>query len=256
MPISCIIIDDEREAREGLELLLQDDQDVEIVESCSNGLEAIQAINELKPQLILLDIQMPGANGFEVLNNIAKPFPEIIFITAYDQFAIKAFDVHALDYLLKPFNDARFFEAISHAKSKIGTSNTQQDNVLKLAKEALEAQPAGESAIVKSKDKLVLKSDGKIYFVDESSIKCITAFDYYIKVHVDDSILLVRESMKSMLEKLGDDFIRIHKSSIVNLKEIKSLSPLANNEMEVTLGDGSKLKVSRSYKSELKRRIS
>lgn len=252
MAINCIIIDDELEALEGLELLLQSDGDINILKSCSNGLDAIESINQLKPDLILLDIQMPGANGFEVLQNLTVPLPEVIFITAYDQFALKAFEVHALDYLLKPFNDERFFEALNHAKRKLKIATSREaTKLVSMAKEAIKSQQPKSPATLTSTGKLALKSDGKIHFIDRDQILWVEAYDYYIKVHLGDKYLLVRESMKNILQKLGDAFIRIHKSTIANTFYIKAFNPLPNSELEIELENGQKLKVSRSHKPRL-----
>lgn len=252
MAINCIIIDDENEAREGLSLLLEEDSDIHIQQICSNGLDAIDAINTLKPDLILLDIQMPGANGFEVLSNINEPIPEVIFITAYDQFALKAFEVHALDYLLKPFSDERFYEALEHAKKKVGD---QADNrpkaVTQMAEDAVKKQNIKETITATADGRVVVKSDGKIHFIQKSSITWVEAYDYYVKIHSNEKYLLVRETMKNILLKLGKEFHRIHKSAIVNTSYIKSIDKQSNNEAEIVLSTGQILKVSRSYKTSL-----
>lgn len=255
MKLQCVIVDDEQEAREGLSLLLQQDESVEIVALCSHGIEAIKDINVLKPDLIFLDIQMPEVNGFEVLNSLIYKPKGVIFITAYDEFALKAFEVHALDYLLKPFSDERFFEALEHAKEKIGADediavNTVQKiiNTQKVQNEMLHSD---------ERERLVFKSDGRIYFLDFQDIIWVEAFDYYIKIHVEEKFYLVRDSMKNVISKLGEDFVRIHKSSIVNINYIMFVDRLPkNNEIQVVLQDGSPLKVSRSYKEGLIKRIS
>lgn len=252
MRIKCIIIDDEPEAREGLQFLLKEDSEINIIDSCANGLDAIESINRLKPDLILLDIQMPGANGFEVIQNLIRPLPEVIFITAYDQFALKAFEVHALDYLLKPFNDERFYAAVNHAKLQLRKSPPQEDiNTIKLANDATKNQKPNSSAMLTSTGKLALKSDGKIHFIDRTKVSWVEAYDYYIKVHLEDKFILVRESMKNILNLLGEPFLRVHKSAIVNTELIRALDPLPNSELEIELEDGKKIKASRSYKPSL-----
>lgn len=252
MAINCIIIDDENEAREGLSLLLEEDSDIHIQQICSNGLDAIDAINTLKPDLILLDIQMPGANGFEVLSNINEPIPEVIFITAYDQFALKAFEVHALDYLLKPFSDERFYEALEHAKKKVGDQGDNRPKaVTQMAEDAVKKQNIKETVTATADGRVVVKSDGKIHFIQKSSIIWVEAYDYYVKIHSNEKYLLVRETMKNILLKLGKEFHRIHKSAIVNTSYIKSIDKQSNNEAEIVLSTGQILKVSRSYKTSL-----
>ena len=251
MSINCIIIDDEAEAREGLKLLLQDDPDINIIATCSDGITAIEVINKLKPHLLLLDIQMPEANGFEVLNSIDMPIPEVIFITAYDQFALKAFEVHALDYLLKPFSDERFNEALTHAKKKISLETKNKTSAAQqMAKEAI-ANQNNEDSVNITKNKLVVKADGLIQFIDKKEISWVEAYDYYIKIHIKGKYYLVRETMRNVLIKLSEEFIRIHKSSIINVSFIKSLEKQANNELQLVLKTGEKLKVSRNYKGSL-----
>lgn len=255
MKINCIIIDDEDEAREGLRLLLESDSHINVLAECADGLQAIESINKYKPELILLDIQMPQANGFEVLNNIKVPMPEVIFITAYDQFALRAFEVHALDYLLKPFSDDRFFEALEHAKKKLAVQTTKQsDTTMNIVKDAIANQKTTDQVMITPDNtKLILKANGKINFILKESIIWVEAYDYYIKIHVAEQYFLVRESMKNVLLKLGHSFVRIHKSSIVNIAFIKSLDKLVNNELKLALTNGQLLKVSRSYKADLTR---
>ncbi|MDN5204156.1 LytTR family DNA-binding domain-containing protein [Fulvivirgaceae bacterium BMA10] len=263
--IRTIIVDDEKEAREGLNLLLEADHDIEIVTTCKNGLEAISAIDELKPDLIFLDIQMPGVNGFEVLNSISiTPLPAVVFVTAYDQYSLKAFEIHAIDYLLKPFTDERFFSALEFAKQhirnrKLENVNDQLKNLLAHYKEEIKFDK--ESAVLNESasgnkifnDRLIIKADGKIVFVPLGEIIWIEAYDYYIKIHVADRFYLVRDSMKKMENTLpSNQFIRIHKSSVINLDYITELVPHFNNEYIVKLSNGKALKVSRSYKDKLK----
>ena len=252
MKLKCIIVDDEEDAREGLQILLEADDDIEIAASCKDGFEAIKEIYELKPDLLLLDIQMPGANGFEVLNSIEPPLPEVIFITAYDQYALKAFEVHALDYLLKPFSDERFYDAISRTKERLITQKHDLKNsALKAAKSAVANQKSQNELRSEGDDKLTIKSDGKIYFLNKDDIYWVEAYDYYIKLHAETKYYLVRDSMKNILVKLGDQFLRVHRSSIVNTELIKTVEKLGNSELNLTLANNALVKVSRNYKSDI-----
>ncbi len=263
--IKVIIVDDEQEAREGIQFLMDKLEAFEVVGVCKNGIDAIESINLKQPDLILLDIQMPGVNGFEVLNSITlDPLPGVMFITAYDEFALKAFEVHALDYLLKPFTDNRFMEALSRSKSFLAKKHMGETpkNVKHLLNEFDDQLIDKESnqmleAPTESKkifnDRLIIKADGKIHFIPLKEIVWIQAFDYYVKVHVDKQFYLVRESLKKMESSLpNNDFLRVHKSSIVNINFIKELIPHFNNEYIINLANGEKVKTSRNYKEKLK----
>lgn len=258
--IRTIIIDDEAEAREGLKNLLGKDDDIDLVGECKNGLEAIQHINALKPELVFLDIQMPKINGFEVLNSLVEErLPQIVFVTAYDQYALQAFDMHAIDYLLKPFSDERFFDCLNHVKRHFEQTNQQPENELQALiksylgqmkdKENGELIPENGSALAK---RLVIKSGGKIHIVNYKDIIRVEAQDYYIKVHTANQSFLMRESMKGMAQKLPDlQFVRIHKSHIVNLAYVTELEPYFNGEYMVKLQNGQSLKMSRTYRENL-----
>ena len=245
--IRCIIIDDEKEARLGLQAMLTDMDDIVVVSVCKNGLEAIEAINRLQPDLILLDIQMPGINGFEVLASIEEPKPSVIFVTAYDQYALKAFEVHALDYLLKPFTDERLEESLKNAMKSIDQSRSQVTTLIKERNYPTRDEMLSQA----DESKLVFKADGKVHFLDYQSIHWIEAYDYYVKVHVEERFHLLREAMKRLELRLPPFFIRVHKSAIVNLKSVKTMENLPNSELALALKNGHTVKVSRSRKKEL-----
>jgi len=253
--IRTIIVDDEPEARQGLALLIANDPDLEIVDLCANGLEALEAIQEQRPDLLFLDIQMPKINGFELLNSLALHIrPEVIFTTAYDAYTLKAFEVHAVDYLLKPFSDSRLNEAIRFAKERIQHQyvHEQQQKIEKLLDDQKQEviRSAGPS-VISSKEqtnRLAIKSDGKVYLLPYNDIVWVEAFDYYVKIHVKGRFFLVRETMKNMEKNLSPGlFARIHKSSIINLDAIQELDK--NVPGEVILKNGEILKVSRKYRS-------
>jgi len=256
-PIPTIIVDDESEAREGVELLLSKDKDISVVAVCKNGLEALKMINSLRPTLVFLDIQMPQINGFEVLNSLAPDcIPNVIFVTAFDQYAVQAFQLHAIDYLLKPFTDERFYDCLNHAKQRL-----YQQSYQGLLNEYSEEHAADKDQVIHAslsglEQKMIIKSEGKIHFIEYSEVRWIEAFDYYIKVHIANRFFLVRESMKSMEQKLAElSFVRVHKSSIVNLEYILELEPYFNGEYFIKLKGGEKLKLSRTYRKNLLGRL-
>lgn len=258
--IRTIIVDDEEEAREGLKLLFEHLDDYEIVSVAKNGIEAIESINRLKPHLLLLDIQMPEVNGFDVLDNITiNPKPITIFVTAFDQFALDAFEHHAMDYLLKPFSNSRLIAALQHAKEQIDQRITNQRLEHLLADYKKEKGIPDNDRIIEENElqpqngRLVVKSMGKIHLLDFPEIEWVEAYDYYIKIHVCNKYYLVRESMKNMEKRLpGGMFQRIHKSSIVNTNLIKALKPKQNGDYLVTLKNGQELRLSRNYNGCLK----
>ena len=257
--IKTIIVDDEEEAREGMKSLLSKDPDIHLLTVCADGVQAIKAINETAPDLVFLDIQMPEVNGFDVLNSIEiAKMPAVIFATAYDRFAVKAFDLHAIDYLLKPFTNKRFYESLGLAKERIRTTSLQHINqeLSAILKGYFQEKNTGEHDVLIHQntaslaDKLVIKSSGKIYFIPMKEIVWIEAYDSYVKIHIGRKYHLVRESMKNIEEKLpASIFARIHKSSIVNINFIAELEPYYNGEFVVKLSEGTELKLSRSYRN-------
>ncbi len=255
--IKTIIVDDEKKSREGLSQLTNEFNALEVVAICKDGLEAIESIENHKPELLLLDIQMPGISGFDVLNSISYR-PMTIFITAFDKYALKAFEVHALDYLLKPFTDERFRESITNAMHTI--KNNQQHKFIN----------AWEKLITMNKDwidfnetipiygpskKLVVRVDGKIQLLNFKSIIWVEAYDYYIKIHAD-RLYIIKESLRNMTQRLPETFLRVHKSAIINLDFIKYIEPIGHSDMIACLEGDVKVKVSRTYKTSLMNKIS
>lgn len=260
--IKSIIVDDEPAAREGVALLVKADPDIIIADICSNGLQALEAIQEHAPDLLFLDIQMPRINGFELLSSISlSQRPEVIFITAYDEYTLQAFEVHAVDYLLKPFSDERFYQALHFAKDRIRQQQLlqKQERIDQLLEE--QRQKAGqsrESSVVSSEKKtgrLAVKAEGRVHLLPYQDIIWIEAYDYYVKIHVKERFFLVRDSMKNMERNLPEEqFVRIHKSSIVNLAQVSSIHHEQGDE--VNLKTGGSLKVSRNYRDKIKERLS
>lgn len=259
MKVSCVIVDDEEMARRGLKVMLDGRQDVHLLKSCKDGIEAIASIEALKPDLVLLDVQMPGINGFEVLASIQAPRPQVVFITAHDQYAIRAFEVNAVDYLLKPFSDERFHNAIDKAivllRSKELMKSNKLENLIDKTKESLKG-PTKLISESNDSSRLIIKADGNVNIVSLDDISHVEAYDYYIKVHVNGRFFLVRETMKKMFERLPDNtFIRIHKSYIVNTRMIKQYGKSNDGAYQVILATGCTLKVSRTYRSQVQNAI-
>jgi two-component system, LytTR family, response regulator len=245
--IRALIVDDEALARKFIRRMLKDDHDVEIVGECSNGKEAVAVIRKHNPDLVFLDVQMPEMDGFAVLESIGVDrLPEIIFTTAYEQYAIRAFELHALDYLLKPFDQTRFRQAIKYAKKQL-RSQREKDGRLQINAllESIKTKP-------QYLDRLVIKAGGRITFLSMDEINWIEADDKYVHLHTGKSNPMVRQTLSAMETQLDPrKFRRIHRSAIVNVQRIKELQPLFNGEHSVLLEDGTKLTLSRNYKDKL-----
>jgi two-component system LytT family response regulator len=249
--IRALVIDDEPLARGMIREMLANDTDVEIVGECSNGREAIESIDALNPDLLFLDIQMPELGGFEVLESIESDrAPYIIFVTAFDQFAVRAFEVHALDYLLKPFDRERFDAAWQRAKAVINQDRFEQRDERILA--LLEELKAEQRYI----ERLVVKVGGRVFFLDVDNIACIEAEGNYVRVHNGTKSYLIRGTISGLESQLDPKkFLRIHRSAIVKLDKIKELQPWFHGEYHVILETGQKLTLSRNYRANLQEAI-
>jgi two-component system LytT family response regulator len=250
--IRTLIVDDEPLARQNIHALLKDDPEIEIVGESGSGAEALRAIAKQSPDLLFLDIQMPELNGFDVLERIeAERLPVVIFVTAFDHYAIQAFEVHALDYLLKPFDDARFEKALRQAKAQI-----EQREINQLSKRLISLLEDRERPPEKPRGayltRLMVKSASRVFFLKVDEVDWVEAADYYVKLHVGRKGHLLRESMSDLEARLDPDkFMRIHRSAIVNLDRVKEMHPLFNGEYVVILHDGTELKLSRSRREQL-----
>ncbi|MFH2003219.1 MAG: LytTR family DNA-binding domain-containing protein [Bacteroidota bacterium] len=248
--ITAAIVDDEQLARTRIRRLLQDKDEIEIIAECSDGLSAVETLNELKPDLVFLDVQMPEMNGFEVLENIDySPLPLIIFATAYDKYAIKAFDVHAVDYLLKPFDDDRFEESLNLAKEKIGSAERDQltKNIFNLL---------GDTSKTSNDyiDRLVVKTDGRMYFVKTKDIIRIKAAGKHLDIKTGEKNHLIRKTMNQIETTLDpDQFIRIHRSAIINIDHIKEIQYWYKNEYIFIMSNNEKIASSSSYRKNLEK---
>jgi two-component system LytT family response regulator len=243
VPLRALIVDDEPPARARLRTLLEAERDVAIVGECASGPEAIEAIERDLPHLVFLDVQMPVMDGFEVLRSLdVQRLPAIIFVTAYDDYAVRAFEIHALDYLLKPFSRDRFREALARARAQLARDGVPavDPRVLALLDALGKAAPLPK--------RLLVKSEGRLVFVKVADIDWVEAAANYVRLHVRGESYLLRESMKNMEAKLPPDtFLRIHRSAIVNIDRIRELQPWFHGEYVAILHDGTKLTVSRAY---------
>lgn len=253
-PITTIIVDDEPLARRNIRLLLKDDPEIEIAAEAGSGREALSLIRKHSPDLVFLDIQMPEMDGFGVLENLeATQLPVIVFVTAFDQYALKAFEFHALDYLLKPFDDARFAKALAKAKLQVEQKELKDlSERLVALLEGREQRPE-EQPRTRYVSRLLIKSAGRVFFLKTDEIDYIQAEDYYVKLHVGRRGHLLRETMNEMEAKLDPSkFLRIHRSSIVNIERIREMQQHFNGEYIVLLHDGTELKLSRSRREQLR----
>ncbi|MDI1251477.1 MAG: LytTR family DNA-binding domain-containing protein [Lacunisphaera sp.] len=256
--IRTLIVDDEVLARENVEALLKSDPEIQIVAQCGTGAQAVEAIKQLQPDLLFLDVQMPGLTGFDVLGKIpAKLLPHVVFVTAYDHFALRAFEVQAVDYVLKPFHRARFAEALSRAKAAVRDHDRQGlarrlDEVM-AAMQRLRADAEAAPKPREGDGRLFIRCDGEIHVMAPGDILWIESDGDYVRLHSTDKSRFVRMSLHRMLEKLDPaHFVRIHRSTIVNLRHMKKASPALYGEYTVELTNGAKLKVSRTFVHDLK----
>jgi two-component system LytT family response regulator len=247
MRIRTLIVDDEAPARARLRQFLKEETDFETVGECANGRQAVAAIQEQRPDLVFLDVQMPRLNGLEVCRALGDgPLPLVIFVTAYDRYALPAFEVHAIDYLLKPFDQERFRKSLHHAREQILRGQTQPLNERLLA--LLQDFRNGPQKL----ERLAFKSEGRVIFVRLADIDWIEAEGNYARLHVGAASHLLRETMNSLEGQLASDkFLRISRSVIVNLDRIKEVQPLFYGDSVVILRDGTKLNLTRNYREKL-----
>ena len=235
-PIRALVVDDESLARRNLTVLLRRDPDIGSVAECASGLDAIEEIRKSRPDLVFLDVQMPECGGFDVLELLGSDLPPtVIFVTAYDEYALRAFEAGALDYLLKPFDDRRFGRALNRAKEKLA--------------HYLPAQP-------RAAERLVVRSHGQVLFLSVAEIDWIEAAGYYACLHVGNDTHVLRRSLLELEQDLGDEkFIRIHRSIVVNLERIRGLELQTGGEYEVVLKSKVRLRLSRRFRKRLQARM-
>jgi two-component system LytT family response regulator len=238
--IRTLIVDDEPLARSNLAVLLRLDPEMEITGECGSGVEALSEIREGKPDLVFLDVQMPECGGFDVIEMLGKDLPPaVVFVTAYDQYALRAFEAGALDYLLKPFDNARFELALRRAKERVAQARN-------LPRKSLGSTP----------ERLVVKGAGNVLFVKISDIDWIEAADYYVCLHVGARSHLLRRSLAELEQEMDAGvFCRVHRSTIVNLNRVRGLKLGEDGEYEVVLESGARLRLSRRYRKQLQERL-
>lgn len=253
--ITAVIVDDEPLARDKLTRFLADQTDVAIVGEADTGVGAIALIRRTRPQLVFLDIGLPDCSGFEVIEALEpESLPLVVFVTAYDAFALRAFEVHALDYLLKPFEAQRLGRTLERARAALSSGRrTPIEPLLSMLTEMRARQRDLEKAVGLRPDRLLVRSGTDHLMVKVAEIDWIEAADNYVQLHVGSRTHLLRETILSFEQRLdSSQFLRIHRSAIVNLERVKSLR--ADADWRVTLADGTILPVSRSYRAELRRR--
>jgi two-component system, LytTR family, response regulator len=233
--IRAVVVDDEPLARSSLKLLLRRDPEVELVGECKSGMEALAEIRRKKPELVFLDVQMPECDGFDVLEQLGSEMPPaLVFVTAYDQYALRAFEAGALDYLLKPFDNARFERALNRAKERIEQGKETPRKI----------------------ERLAIRNVGQVLFQKISEIDWIEAADYYVCLHVGTKTHLLRRSMSDVDQELEQAaFCRIHRSAIVNLERVRQLEISEDGGTDVVLNSGIRLRLSRRYRKDLQARL-
>jgi two-component system LytT family response regulator len=235
-PIRALVVDDEALARRNVTVLLRGDPDIGRIEECGSGAEAIEIIRRWKPDLVFLDVQMPECDGFDVLELLGSDLPRaVIFVTAYDEYALRAFEAGALDYLMKPFDDARFARALNRAKDKLAHYGSPPSQSIK---------------------RLVVRSPGRLLFLNVANIDWVEAASYYACLHVGGDTHIIRRTLSELERDLGEEtFIRIHRSIIVNLDRIHGLELQSGGEYEVVLKSKVRLRLSRRFRKRLEDRM-
>jgi two-component system, LytTR family, response regulator len=251
-PIRTLIVDDEMLARRRIRNLLRGRDDFEIVAECANGSEAVSAIERHAPDLVFLDMQMPDLDGFGVMKQVRGKTPVTVFVTAYEHYAVQAFEFHALDYLLKPFDDERFEKTLDWVRTQM-----QRERLEGCTRQLLALlEPAHAAASAAPPARLMLKSPGRVQFIHGDEIDWIKAEGYYARLHLGDKSHLMRESLTRLETQLDPHrFQRIHRSIIVNLDRIRELQPQSHGDGLVLLADGTKLRWSRSYRDKLQQSL-
>ena len=254
-PIRVAIVDDEPLAREALRLVLETDPEVVVVGDCI-GVDAPELIERAQVELVFLDVQMPEVDGFQVLAALAPAaLPATVFVTAHDEYAVRAFDVHAIDYVLKPFDDARLLTALARAKQRLagdGAAVRAQLVALLAARDAaIAAEPAGRPRYL---ERFLVRARGKVVVVRTSDIDWIESADYYATLHVGGETHLVRQTMAELETSLdAERFVRVHRKAIVNIDRVREVHPLFRGDCTLVLTDGTQVKLSRTRRSEFER---
>ena len=249
--VRVLLVDDEPLVRRGMRATLDGDSELEVVGEARDGAEAVRLVRELDPDIVFLDVQMPELDGFGVLDALAgTPIPVVVFVTAFDEYAIRAFDVHAVDYLLKPFDDDRLRLALARARARLAERRRGEVDA---HLEALLREVRGRAAF---SDRLLVRNDGSITVIDADDVEWVEAADNYVRLHTSRGRLLMRETMRALEHRLDPRrFARIHRSAIVNLSRVRELQPMFNGEYVVLLASGAKLTLSRGYRDQFRERL-
>ena len=245
--IRTLVVDDEPAARRGLRRLLDQEPRIAIVGEARNGQEAVALILEHRPDLVFLDIQMPELNGFEVIDAVSDAYlPAIVFVTAYNEWAVRAFEVQALDYILKPYEDTRLHQVVERAKARL--SEAPEANLLERIQSVLRQSPEGGGYL----KRLIVRETGTIQFISLDSVDWIEAVDYYVRVHAGKTTQLVRYTLNDLEKQLDPmRFMRVHRSAIVSVARVKEIRVAHQNQHEVVLTSGARVPLSRSKKTQL-----
>jgi two-component system, LytTR family, response regulator len=251
-PIAVLVADDELPARQRLMDLLRRDDQVASVSEASDGQTAVEMIQRQNPDLLFLDVQMPELDGLAVIDAIgAAQMPLTVFVTAYDQHAIRAFDANALDYLLKPFSDERFEATMARAKARLDERSMKE-----FGRRVMKMVSATPAAPERRLDRLVVKAGGTTRFIRVVDIDWIEAAGVYVTLHVGGKELLYRAALNDLAEKLDPRrFVRVHRSALINIESVLQLEPISHGEFEAVLKNGSRTRVSRTYRSQLEKRL-
>ena len=256
MKIRTIIVDDEKLAIQGLQLRLDKFPDVEVIETCANGREAIRKIKTEKPDLVFLDVQMPGFDGFSVVKGVMEIDPPLfVFVTAYEEHAIRAFEANAINYLMKPVDEDKLADTLERVRTRLAEKRSAEeaeklkDVLAEVAPDAMENLPAEEESIGRFEKLINVKDRGQIFRVDVDTIEHIEAAGDYMCIYTGDNSLILRETMKDLERRLDPRvFQRVHRSTIVNLDQVRQVKPHTNGECFLVLDSGAEVKVSRSYR--------
>ena len=250
--IRVVVADDQPMARDRLVTLLAAEPDVELAGTAASGQETVDRIRQASPDLVFLDLQMPGMDGFEVIEAIGiQHMPPTVFVTAYDEYAVRAFEVQALDYLLKPFGRQRFQAALARARTFL-TREKQREMAERLSELLRTGRPPEAG-----RNRLLVKTGGRVSFVDVDQIDWIEAEGNYVRLHLGEQVHVVRDTMASLIERIGPHkFVRIHRSRIVNATRVKELLVAGGGDYQVVLSDGTRLGLSRLYRDALQAQLS
>jgi two-component system, LytTR family, response regulator len=249
--IRTLVVEDQALARERLVELLSAETDVEVVAACGTGSDAVASIRALSPDLVLLDLHMPDLDGFGVVSAVGSAMPLTIFVTAYDEFALKAFEVHAFDYLLKPFGRERLQQALARARTRLAEGREEQ-----LARRFVSLVGSASPDAPRVSDRLAVKSGGRVVMLQISELDAIESEGNYVRLHSGGQVHLVRETMANIEGRLsGHRFVRVHRGWIVNLDRVRRLVSSSTSDPELVMQDGRKVRVGRAYRHAVERRI-